>query len=30
MSVISAYVREDWYYSVENIKEIFSFNIMKD
>lgn len=27
MSVISAYVREDWYYSVENIKEIFSFNI---
>lgn len=26
MSVISAYVREDWYYSVENIKEMFLFN----
>lgn len=26
MSVISAYVREDWYYSIESIKEMFLFN----
>ena len=25
MRIISAYVREDWYYSVESLKTLFSF-----
>ncbi|MBD5500371.1 MAG: LlaJI family restriction endonuclease [Lachnospiraceae bacterium] len=28
MSIISAYVREDWYYSVNDLKSIFSFDAM--
>lgn len=26
MSITSAYVREDWYYSVKDLHDIFSFN----
>ena len=26
MSITSAYVREDWYYSVKDLQDTFSFN----